>query len=660
LVNFECGRNKVERLPQLGSLPNLVKVDLSYNAISQAPSFDSSSKLERLLLNDNNITHPVQELLSAMGPRHPSLRILSLSNNPLGGSLSTDEMVMADLGNERPTLAAMPKLESLGLARVQMHGEMYEALLDGLWTSLTFLDVSGNEGITSLPLRQSGGGRQLVVYARDCPGLAHFLSVQVSRFPESTRSVSSRHAECDDAVLAGTLTVKFPIYVSADMMFGSASGFCTCLDDYFQSESGDCVPCDRVSSLLKDRLSAVACRKGVIQARGAWLFEQNGTARAVSCPRGVSSSPCQVANMSSAVCAAGYEGRVCSKCSPGWFRSGRSCVLCQHSRWAIHPILSLGSFLLIAKSGNPVLAILVLHCQLLTSIARVLPTPPPDITQQPLAWLLSLSAFTLEGVECAGGDRIDQFNGPLLAACLLPFFCLVPSAAVAAAAPRGERLGRLLAGWSETFFLGLFVAAKTVFGVLACTDGFGPRGQMFVSDFLWLECPVRSGPYRISYGLAFTFLSLFVLITALVMGVLLSRPGQGGVLAALVERAREPFVDGLLWWERVRVLRRWSLAAVHGLSAFASPVITFGTITILTTSILLQVAYKPFRENIANMIELGSLVTLFATFVSWHLISAVDTPHKWIVAIILAANALFLSGSVSWAFFKIVIKKPIV
>jgi Leucine-rich repeat (LRR) protein len=667
LVNLECGYNDLQRLPPLGGLENLVKIDLSHNRLVEMPMFDKARGLERLLLNDNLIFFPLQQALTLMGPRHPELRILRLSNNPLGGSLSLESLIAADIDNVRPILLRMASLETLEIANVGLTGTIYFAMLDTLWPGLLFLDLSDNPELESIPLRQSG--RRFQMLARGCTGIAPFIAgglepggatpeggvftnlTVFSALPAASRVSNSRHSECDEGIMAGTHT-RFPVFLGAEDL-GYSPKFCSCMKGFFGSPARQCTPCRQVADSLRDSLSSVACEAGQLTASGAWIFASDlegagSLVSAVSCPRGGSSSPCLSASEGTYQCAEGYTGRVCSRCSPGWYRLGRSCRRCSTARTIFHPLLTTASFSILAWSRREVAAIAIMHGQLLALITRALSTPPPDSVQQLLSGFLSLSAFSLEGVECLGGDRIDQFNGPLLAACLLPVFCLVPAAIATLLAWReasGRRWAHLLSGWAVTFFWGLFFAAKNVFGVLACTDEFGPRGHLFVSDFLWLPCPVRAGPYRISYGLAFSCLTLFAFITVALLGVVVSRPERFPVVAG---RLRHPFVPELWWWERVRVARKWTLAAIHGLSPFGSPTITIGYISVLTVSVLVQVAFRPFSDRKADAAELASLIILYGTFISWKLISDGEEPYVWSMALILAVSGIFIIGLCAW------------
>ena len=118
----------------LGELSNLRTLNLSDNALSEAPSLSSLPRLERLLLSGNALTEVPSKKLASLS----RLRDLDLSNNAL-----------EDLRPE--ALANLP-----GLRVLRLDGNAIETLPDGLLAGLTelrLLRLDGNPGAPfALPL----------------------------------------------------------------------------------------------------------------------------------------------------------------------------------------------------------------------------------------------------------------------------------------------------------------------------------------------------------------------------------------------------------------------------------------------------------------------------------------------------------------------------
>jgi Leucine-rich repeat (LRR) protein len=265
----------------------------------------------------------------------------------------------------------------------------------------------------------------------------------------------TKNCTCPSSLPGGSVA-KFSVI--ADPEYFSWSG-CSCLDGFYGEPALGCLVCPAVPPGAEG--VAVDCQSlpGSLVVTGGWLTFDRATSRMVvlPCPADTADSPCATNRLGITVrtyddwearvakanprlnittCVEGHQGRLCSKCKPGFFRSGRSCHRCggKGLSW-LNPLASLlvmtglgvhsvaGGY----SSRSGLIRTLTMHAQLVALL--------PDMSLRLTTWssfLIKASGsgaggLSLNGLECEGKGW-DGFYGPFVQAGLLPVIVAIGSA----------------------------------------------------------------------------------------------------------------------------------------------------------------------------------------------------------------------------------------
>ncbi len=473
---------------------------------------------------------------------------------------------------------------------------------------------------------------------------------------------SNTSSLCPTALIGGT-TSRYSIAAEPRTYNWS---LCQCLENHFGEPWNGCLVCPAPPK--GETGVSVDCRSrpGVMKVTGGWIKFGNGSVEVVACPSDSSKSPCawgalnitlknitdweRESSKISQTCLGGYEGRLCSRCRPGFFKSGRSCYRCGGNglSW-LNPLLSLvlltalgvksvtGGF----KARSGLIRTLTMHAQLVALL--------PDISLRLSEWsgfFVKSSAsgsggLRLNGLECEGKGW-DGFYGPFVQSALLPVIVLLGSAwigLVSGYVGGGRVMSRLDRFKTAGFYLWLvllFGSMQRLFAPLNCTDHGSSHGSRYLTVALWIKC---SGPSfqgllatSILLGLGYTFGTIGLVAYRL-------RPSTTGT-SSISAYLRSPYTLDCYYWEAVQLLRRVALAMTSSLTKLYSPIQPVIVSSILILSLLAHTWRKPYARSIDNIVESISLTLLLSSY----------------MAGLIASNPRFPPSAtilVSWLFFTV-------
>jgi Leucine-rich repeat (LRR) protein len=487
---------------------------------------------------------------------------------------------------------------------------------------------------------------------------------------------------CPSRIVGGLLS-QFSISVGPEL-YGRA--LCRCLAGYFGQPERGCQVCPAVPP-GEGRSLAVDCTSvpgRLLVTGGSLVFDR--AARAVSalaCPSDSPRSPCRTSELWSTVldegeweaaapvpvCEDGYEGRLCSRCKAGFFRSGRGCLRCGarslswlNPVWSIIVLTALGVKTVVGgyAGRNGLIRTLTMHAQLVALL--------PGMSLRLAEWSAHFvqtaasgsGGLRLNGLECQ--DRgWDGFYGPFVQAGLLPVLVALGSAWIALVSglvskqgPETYRSRLVLAGLYLWFVL-LFGSMQKLMAPLNCTDyGSEASGKRFLTAALWIACDSGSS-YRgllaasIVFGLGYIVVSVAYMVYRL-------RPSSQGSSPVSVF-LRSPYRADCYYWEVVQLVRRIALAMASSLSKIDSPLQPVIVSSVLLLGLVAHTSRKPYALRVDNTVESISLTLLLSSYIAGLIASNPRFPASATTAIswlFFAVNALFLlSLTVAVLFFAI-------
>jgi Leucine-rich repeat (LRR) protein len=385
---------------------------------------------------------------------------------------------------------------------------------------------------------------------------------------------------------------------------------------------------------------------------GGWLFFSRAENRIAvkPCPSDSHVSPCRLGTFHLTVrsseewrqkvsnasprprittCEPGYESRMCSKCTTGYFKSGRSCIKCGHRMLSlVNPVLSLGILTLLGvkmvslgpKSRSGLARTLTSHAQLI-SVLPSLELKISDVVSLLVRSGGGAGGLRLNGLECEGGSGWDGFYGPFVLACLFPLQVVAASAWVALLARFfvAKRVGRApFASMFKTAFLYLwfamlFAASEKLFAPLNCTTYGSTSRSKYIASALWLPC---KGPSYLAVKVVAGVLGpLYLFGTMLVMAWKLYRH-RNGFPSEISEFLAAPFKqDQYYYWELAFFFRRMALVLISALAPLsAGPAVIFMVSFVLLVSLVTHTARLPFSRSGDNTTETISLLLLLSSY----------------------------------------------
>lgn len=553
------------------------------------------------------------------GTRFLALESADLSGNPLlrggvGDMLEiAPRLVTLNLDGTGVTSVSPPSFPRLRFLSVRGCVRLVESRFDPRWQSLIQIDARG-------------------AFEELGPGVSSNITWTADGSPPEPdlRSplVLDKQANslCPQAIFAGSERDRFTVLVLPQRFRYIG---CECLNNYFGTPSVMCLPCP----------ARAVCADGTLRASGVWpVLRAGGEIALVPCLAGsaASGSPCLGTAIarpptSSAEfeteCARGHEGRLCAKCSAGYFSSSsRVCRPCAaHEVWAwAFPVLSLALVTVLGvkqvlardagKSG--LTRTLVFHSQLLSAL--------PDLSLHlPSSLSLGLSTASagngglrFNGLECSALLRWDPVRSPFyVLGVAMPALVLVGAAYLIAV----SRLVRLLGFKSSAGTLAadattaachlwvvlLFGSLRALLAPANCTAyGSSDHAKLFIVAAPWEPCPgplMRAGALVTAAG--YSLVSL-----ALIGWVLARRPAR---LAAVFTAAFRPEAS---WWEVAQFSKAIAVAFVNRLAPFQSPLQPVLVSLVLALTLAAHCWVQPFKSPADNAFEMASLLVLAVTY----------------------------------------------
>ncbi len=495
--------------------------------------------------------------------------------------------------------------------------------------------------------------------------------------PLAVDLVSNTSSLCPTTLIGGVVS-KYSI--AADPRTYNWS-LCQCLGDHYGEPWKGCLVCP--GAPRGETGVSVDCRTrpGVMNVTGGWIKFDGGAVKVVTCPSDSPRNPCAwgalnvtLRNVSewegarsriSQTCVEGYEGRLCARCKPEFFRSGRSCHRCggKGLSW-LNPLLSVVLLTALGvrsvaggyKARSGLIRTLTMHAQLVALL--------PDMSLRLSDWsgFLVKSASSgsgglrLNGLECEGKGW-DGFYGPFVQAGLLPVIVVLGSAwigLVSGYVGDGKVIPRLDRFKTAVFYLWLvllFGSMQRLFAPLNCTDHGSTHGNRYLTSALWIACSGSS--YRgllatsVVLGLGYTFGTIGVVLYRL-------RPSTKGI-SSISSFLRSPYTQDCYYWEAVQLVRRVALAMASSLTKLFSPVQPVIVSSILILSLLAHTWRKPYARPIDNVVESISLTLLLSSYMAGLIASnprfppSATTLISWLF---FALNALFLALLTATVLFR--------
>jgi Leucine-rich repeat (LRR) protein len=672
--------------------------------------------LTSLSISNTGLGHSINVvyILSLIKEYAPSLTDLDASRNNITGSISIDTLARYGLYKRASYFYDTFNLTSLDLSGTALTGwhPLYTArsfprlqslMLAGV-ASLPASSVPSDFAVLkTLDVRKSfgegGAGNRT---------FGQFFWRQ--RPPDFVREAGTivdlqGFQSCPELLESGEVST-FSVRVNpAD--YGSAH--CVCLKGFFGSP-GRCRKCPevRVGSPV-----SVECTNGSLAIVGGWfVFNESvsaldgmrGTVTVKPCPADSQFNPCvrtyinvtmntmsdynrwfSAAYKNKASCTTGYYGRLCSRCRPKYYASGRGCFPCRGGTAWIMPVLSILVLTVLGvrvslgtrideRSG--LIRTGINHLQVLGN----LPSMNLRLSQlAALAFRKTSSAgggLLFDGIECEiGGEKgWSPVIGPWVLAALLPVVAVVGAVWISAWSLAVDR-GHARRGWGlmrkrsqrVLVYLWMVLLYGSVEALLVpanCTTYAADVGKSYLVSALWYRCWTPDHKRIFSGGLAFAFTYVGLSLWALWWALLKKRtagparplqeallgdenpaaPPQKPKMPLMAQYLRAPFNDESEWWEAVSFGRRLLLALIFTLSPFETAVGPVLVSLLLVVALAVQAWRKPFREPLDNVFETISLVILLSTYCSGLASAHATLPWTRTISwVLFAVNAIFVA-----------------
>jgi Leucine-rich repeat (LRR) protein len=642
--------------------PLVTDVDVSGNPIGNSifALARSWSRLQSLRASSVGATLPIADVLASI-VNCTSLISLDVAGNPgIGGELH--RRAFADAGFYDGVSSASFNLVLLRLDGIS--ATVFQAFAENFFTAVRFLSIRNMTRLT--PDVDFTNQQWLHLETMDLRGVNPSLVItNPVAFPGALPSVDLQtQSSCPSALLGGALA-KFAI--TADPKFYNWS-LCECLPGRFGEPWRGCLDCPVPRA--GEAAVHVDCtsRTGSLVSEGGWIFfdRRLGRVAVKACPSDSQRSPCQISQLplsirsldewsarasgKLATCTPGYEGRLCSRCSAGYYRSGRLCFRCGSRSWAwVSPVLSV--LLLTAlglrtvsgdsESKTGLIRILTLHAQTVSLLPGMSLRLADSASVLMRASSSGAGGLSMDGLECSGRGGWDGFYGPFVLAALLPVLVALGSAWIGLLSGfvgRGKSMrlrSRLDAGFFYLWLVLLFGSMQRLLAPLNCTDYGSSAGRRYMAAALWIPCEGPSYRWLLAWSILLSL--LYIVGSAAVLAFRL-RPSAKGT-SAVSGFLRNPYKVESYYWEGVQLSKRISLAFANSLTPLYSPVQPVIVSSVLVLSMLAHTWRKPYRRGLDNVVESVSLTLLLSSYMAGLIAS---NPHF--------GNS---SGVVSWFLFSL-------
>ncbi len=618
-----------------------------------------------------------------------NLLFLDLSSNPISGELS-DTTLSTEIGLpgylKLPAFVQNPILFSLvdlacnnltGVSRIDSDITPYFPSL----RTLSFQGLASGSFPADWSSLRSVDLRELSNGGRSKPAI-DFTGGPVTGAYDDRMSINSELLlVCPDSWAAGGSRSRFSVTASP-----TAANFvnCKCEPGTFGSPRRGCLRCPAVP--VGEPGVTVECKDGALTTHGAWMLLRAGpepgsaAVSIVACLGGAGpdSNPCLEGKLnetllsvdewesywrgrSPTACRKGYEGRLCSRCSKGFFRSGRSCTACSGRLAWVAPtlsiVLSVALGLVVVQgdrdSSSGLVKTLVMHAQLFSLL--------PDMSLELAAGARMLTGVSgagsgglrLDGLECTRLGY-DGFFGPFCVAALMPLAVAVGSLAITLLSSAiwwlrgGRRPGS--SAWEDGVVSAVHLWGALMFGSLQsliapinCSGYGSTRSRTYVATALWIFCDPKDRSYAGAAGAGLVLAIVYAGMSAAQL-VWVHRVRRGGGSHPIVTYHTAAYREDSWMWESVQLGRRVIFVLLNRLTPLKSPAESVGVASVLVIALTLHTWRKPFQSSIDNAAETLSLALLLGTYIAGIIVSnPVYTSYGGITWTFLVVNVLFLA-----------------
>ncbi len=674
---------------------SLTTVDLTRNvgafdACLPVLAATPNSTIESLKFPGTGINGLITEILWLLTP-FKLLKAIDLSNNPgISGSVTSQTATDAGLVNV-PVPVVLPilifRLDNTGV-------EVIADTFNQIVPTLRILSLSQNPKLSptigtrfanleNLDTRDSYGNFSGVVRWREYTVGG---AVEVGEWPGTARTRDAKSNSMCPALVTGGTVNTYSVATDPEH-FGYK--FCVCAQNSFGEPARGCSPCPKAQLGDGDLVTIRCDGGGLLVVEKGWLVlrrrDKVGPGESflevLSCPAcsmttlnvSVNSKEDWSAKVRAAsvngssvtiatACKEGYSGRLCSRCSPGFFRSGSLCLKCSGSKlsWA-GPVFSvvfitgLGvRFMSKGRSSrNGLLRTLLLHSQLLSLL------PEMSVRLSSFASIFfrisssGSGGVRLDGVECSLGHAWDPVLAPFIFACMLPITVFVGSILIVAIAIRLRVADHEAINVKDLVYLAamylwllsLFESMSNLMAPLNCNKYGSSEGLRYMNSAPWELC--RGSKYRGVVATGVIFAAVYILGTATFLVFRLRRqvnPSASASARLADSFLRSPYQDKDWFWEGMQFLRRVLLAMIVVLAPGQGAVQPLLVSVVLTLALGLQALRKPYVRAMDNYFELASITILLITYVGGTIASNISY-RKFLDTIstsLVVVNLLFL------------------
>eukprot|EP00762_Andalucia_godoyi_P008760 ANDGO_04723.mRNA.1 Putative leucine-rich repeat-containing protein DDB_G0281931 len=650
LRSLDLSNNRLDVFPfhRISQFSNLTSLDLSKNRLyGDFPQdvFQQTSSLRTVSLAYNNFSgdFPIQPCVSLS-----SLEAIDLSGNSISGMNGYWSFPPGDKCNSPYASLATLKLSDTGLNPVASYdgnfGVQYASFLSflPLFPALVNLDLSSNHLTTgldsilsNLPLLkslniQSNPNMRLTTAATP-------VSRALFQFSANFGYPFSVNMTCYSATFASGLSIQ------ADPLFYDYR-YCVCRPGFF-GKPPHCLPClphaacsftsESIIPLL-NTTSAWNDSGNVVAQEGYYAspFVPLGEMMSnqlypktieICAHAGTDLTPCDANQEKS--CKTGYQGRLCSGCSSGYFRTGDRCVECPDSVglvfFAMFVVLAAVGLVVwsffVGSSSSGLVKVLVFFWQALFFIRAPMSSGLYSFTHS----ASSVSTLSVAGPECFfhNWDYATNYGfavtAPFVSLFVAFLIWILGSLRVQTRAIQTKEAWLDRCRRSAIFlFLFFFMSAvSAVLASLSCATDAGD-GKSYLVYYPDEECsPTLQAVSSI----------LLLLFAAAIPGTLSFLVWRSGVLSENAKpQTRRMLVYSLLfgsyrpnrrWWELVVTVRRVLVVSAYVTIPPLSEYRTMLVATVLVTAASIQAIATPYHRSAENSLEIISLGILLVNLV---------------------------------------------
>eukprot|EP00762_Andalucia_godoyi_P008874 ANDGO_07771.mRNA.1 Putative leucine-rich repeat-containing protein DDB_G0281931 len=657
MIQLDLSKNRISQFPfeSIAGFSSLLSLDLSYNMLGPkfpVNVFVSATSLRALSLAYNHFSDGlplyVCNYLSSSGlvvKVSLSLQTLDLSGNTITGvpgivdysdcgycgsssmySLTSLILRNANLPAQSPAFV----VQTFAVGVCNSPPFPWFSILQDL-TGLSSLDVSSNDlssgldALFSLPLlssfdirNNSHARRSMLSYTNQ----QQFQYDGTSSYPYST-SMSCVQAKVGRlAFQADPAFFDYQNCVCRPGFYGKPPTCTRCLsnaDCSFSNEAA--IPYGNMSIAFRESGNVLA-QKGYYASPSVTYMEMMNNQ---SYPNSIEICPLAGTDLTACdatpagPCKTGYEGRLCSACSTGHFRTGDRCALCPNSVglaiFAIFVILAAIGLVawsfFVGSSSSGLVKVLLFFWQALFFIRAPMTSGMYVFTHGASA----TTTTTVAGPECFFSSW-DYTAGYTLSV-RAPLFAVFLVAVIwCVGVCRLRRSSTLVRNhWMDRcrrsaifLFLFLFMSAiSAILASLSCTTDAGD-GKSYLVFYPNERC---------SSGLQAASAVLFVLYVGVIPGLLAYFLWRSGVLSENAKPdTRRMYVYSLLfgsyrpnrrWWEALVTVRRILFVAAYVTIPPLSEYRTMLVASILVAAASVQAVASPYHRNVENSLEIISL-----------------------------------------------------